>query len=89
MLPNASEKALSAQFTHPLMKLIKCLIKEVKMNTLAKVLVVTLLILVGMIGLPILIGLVGVLWPVLLVIGVIIFALIFVGTLIGGNKKEG
>ena len=59
------------------------------MNTLAKVLVVTLLILVGMIGLPILIGLVGVLWPVLLVIGVIIFALIFVGTLIGGNKKEG
>lgn len=58
------------------------------MNTLAKVLVVTILILVGIIGLPILIGLIGLLWPVLIVIGVIIFGLIFVGTLIGGSKKE-
>ena len=58
------------------------------MNTLAKVLVVTILILVGIIGLPILIGLIGLLWPVLLVIGVIIFGLIFVGTLIGSSKKE-
>ena len=58
------------------------------MNTLVKVLVITLMILVGIIGLPILIGLLGLLWPVLLVAGVIIFALIFIGTLIGGKKED-
>lgn len=58
------------------------------MNTLVKVLVATLAVLVGLIGLPILIGLVGVLWPVLLVLGVIIFALILIGALLGGKKED-
>lgn len=58
------------------------------MNTLVKVLVATLVILVGLIGLPIIVGLVGILWPVLLVLGVIIFALILIGALLGGKKED-
>lgn len=58
------------------------------MNTLVKVLVATLVVLVGLIGLPIIIGLVGLLWPVLLVLGVIIFALILIGALLGGKKED-
>ncbi len=58
------------------------------MNTLVKVLVATLAVLVGLIGLPIIVGLVGILWPVLLVLGVIIFALILIGALLGGKKED-
>lgn len=58
------------------------------MNTLVKVLVATLVVLVGLIGLPIIVGLVGILWPVLLVLGVIIFALILIGALLGGKKED-
>lgn len=58
------------------------------MNTLVKVLVATLVVLVGLIGLPIIIGLVGLLWPVLLVFGVIIFASILIGALLCGKKED-
>lgn len=58
------------------------------MSTLMKVLLATIILIVALIGLPILIGLIGVLWPVLLILGLIIFGLILIGTFIGSNKNE-
>ena len=57
------------------------------MDTLWKALLGTLLIIVAIIGLPILVGLIGLLWPVVLVIGLIIFIPIAIGIIIG--KKSG
>lgn len=57
------------------------------MDTLWKALLGTLLIIVAIIGLPILVGLIGLLWPVVLVIGLIIFIPITIGIIIG--KKSG
>lgn len=57
------------------------------MDTLWKALLGTLLIIVAIIGLPILVGLIGLLWPVVLVIGLIIFIPVAIGIIIG--KKSG
>ena len=57
------------------------------MSTLMKILLATIILIVILIGLPILIVLVGALWPIFLVLGVIIFGSILVGTFIS-NKNE-
>ena len=59
------------------------------MNTLVKVLVATLIVIIALIGLPILVGLIGLLWPALLILAIIIFGLIFIGTLLKSDNKEG
>ena len=77
-----------AFFTLLIMKLMNNLeYKEVKMSTLMKILLATIILIVILIGLPILIVLVGALWPIFLVLGVIIFGSILVGTFIS-NKNE-
>lgn len=58
------------------------------MSTLMKVLLATIILIVALIGLPILVVLVGALWPVFLILGLIIFGLILIGTFIGSNKNE-
>jgi len=58
------------------------------MNTLLKALLGTLIVVVAIIGIPVLIGLLGFMWPVLLVIGLIIFIPVAVGVIIGKNSKE-
>lgn len=58
------------------------------MNTLLKALLGTLIVVVAIIGIPVLIGLLGFMWPVLLVIGLIIFIPVAVGVFIGKHDRE-
>ena len=58
------------------------------MNTLWKALLATFLIIILAIGLPILIALVGVIWPIILIVGLLIFVPVAVGIVVGKNTKD-
>lgn len=57
------------------------------MDTLWKALLGTFLVIIAIIGIPILIGLIGVIWPVILIVGLIIFVPVAVGIVIGKHDK--